>query len=1437
MKLALRFIATLLLYSSVTYAQNAVQGELDAFVAKTGAAPTIDRATSSVSSLRFPESRPLKLTGGTLQEKALNFISQNSGIFAVQSGKDGYKVKESKKDNYGMEHVALQQYVSGVPVFDGVLKFHFNKANDLSSLNGNFIKVEKLNTRPTISKEVADALAIKMVLSQKTREFKDPPKSPLKVNKSTLYVFQKGLAQGYEGRKHLVYEVEVRNDADVREFLYIDAHSKELVEQFAGMHEVLNRELRTYPPGSTTSTVPTVTWVEGQAFPGALDTWQQSEIVSAGQIYHMMKNAFGHVSYDDNDAKMITTHNNPGISCPNANWNGVTANYCVGIATDDVVAHEWGHAYTEYTSGLIYAWQAGALNEAYSDIWGETVDQLNNYFDGGEGIAMRPPSGGDCPTVATTSRWRVGEQATSPNGAIRDMYNPNCFNDPGRVLDPIYYCTTGQPTNSNDQGGVHINSGVINHAYALLVDGGTYNGQTITGIGLTKAAHIFWYAQANFMGKTTDFAAQADILEAAAQALITANVNLPNLSTADALPTLSGQFISAADLGQLRKVLLAVEMRAENTCGYAPLLKPVATLCAGANTPLFSYNFESGLGVGPDAWTVLSTPVDNATWFTRTWVLNSAAPDNHPGNAISAINYPGGDCAGDNESGVMSVLSPVMAIPAGAPTDLTLAFDHYISLESGYDGGNVRYKIGAGAWILVPASAFVANGYNQTLVTTAGGNTDPLAGQGAFSGADAGSVSGTWGQSRINLTALGVDPGESVQFRWDLGTDGCGGWDGWYLDDVRIYSCAVPGVQFVTTTTIVNEAEAVNPGPGSADCLPYLEKIVQVKINQAPTAPVTVTFNTPTGTATLGATADYSFSPASVILQAGSLMQDVTVRIYNDVYVEGQETAVLSYTLSGGNGIPESINQIHTITIQDNEFLPGVNTVEVLNANFNDKALPPGWSGGNIYPDDWAVVWGENPNSVFLDTNMPEGQPFLIADSDSYGDGERTWSIETAPFNTSGMTSLNLSFLEAFRVYNAAGDFAESAKVDVWDGAAWHNLLTHTEASGTSGAYGAANAQNIAIPIVYANAAMKLRFQYTANWDYYWALDNIKVTGQFPTQISTTVTAPPDEQYLGPLATAYFYDPISKNLIAKIENLTTHDYGCTSVQIDRAGTGSEEWVAAYRITKKTVKVTPSNPNPAGEYNITLYYTDTELGAYQESITSMGKSEDGITIDNTGAGSFAEIQVSSAFNTDWAYTAKFTSGFSGFGLSNAPPVGSLPVTLVKFEGKHSSEGNLLKWATTAEVNSDFFAVERASDVKKFSEIGRVAGNGNSAITNNYTFTDSKYGRGLNYYRLRSVDKDGSLAYSKIIAIDAHNSRETKSFPNPVQSVLSIELPDVDMKLVTLKVINVSGQVVIEQSKVKANGGVVTQDMSKLGTGVYQVVISDDKASYNFSVLKL
>ena len=68
--------------------------------------------------------------------------------------------------------------------------------------------------------------------------------------------------------------------------------------------------------------------------------------------------------------------------------------------------------------------------------------------------------------VDNSYRWLSGEADPAFGGAIRDMWNPNCYGDPAKVTDAEYHCTV------DDSGGVHTNSGVVNHTFALMVDGG-----------------------------------------------------------------------------------------------------------------------------------------------------------------------------------------------------------------------------------------------------------------------------------------------------------------------------------------------------------------------------------------------------------------------------------------------------------------------------------------------------------------------------------------------------------------------------------------------------------------------------------------------------------------------------------------------------------------------------------------------------------------------------------------------------------------------------------------------------------------------------------------------------------------------------------------------------------------------------------------------------
>lgn len=732
---------------------------------------TISNSTSNPNFIYFSQSVKLKSTEA--KTKASEFLNENFKAFNLRSANDLVFLDETT-DNYGLKNVTYRQQYQGVPVYDGLLKFHFNAKEELSSINGNSISIAKLNTVPDITAAEAEIIARDMV----TKQDLNKSNTPLQTAKTNLIIFPKNLMQGGIVTPYLAYQIEVTNKKDVREYIFINAHTGELVEQFTGIHPI-DRKLY-----ETNTTATNLKWKEGDAFPGTLSSWQQNEVVTSEHVYNFFKNAFGYVSYDAADHTMITVNNDPTISCPNARWNGTYAGYCDGTATDDVIAHEWGHAYTEYTSGLIYQYQSGALNESYSDVWGETIDLINNYMDEGENLSVRTTT-----ACSGSLRWKVGEDATSFGGAIRDMWNPNCNGDPAKVLDAAnYYCGNA------DSGGVHTNSGVTNHLYALLVDGGSYNGYTMTGMGFVKAAHLWWRAQKNYLTATSDFANFADALEASANDLI--GVNLQGLSTTVTPAGLTGLSITSADVQNVKNGILAVQLRTSpaTQCNYTPLLAQSApSLCASAtNNPLFKEDWENGLG----NWTVTNVPTKPSTWEARDWTIKSNLPKSRPGKAIFAIDPINGDCASNLQNGILRLESPTITMPTFTSGKYEMAFNHYVATESTWDGGNIKYSLNDGSWTLVPVTAFTYNGYNSTLDGTSS-NDNPLKGQRAFTGTDGGSLGGSWGQSVIDLSKLGVTSGSKIKFRFEMGTDGCNGVEGWYLDELYVYNCSTLAVEDV----------------------------------------------------------------------------------------------------------------------------------------------------------------------------------------------------------------------------------------------------------------------------------------------------------------------------------------------------------------------------------------------------------------------------------------------------------------------------------------------------------------------------------------------------------------------------------------------------------------------------------------------------------------
>src|SRR5262249_33730160 len=333
-----------------------------------------------------------------------------------------------------------------IPVTGGELTVHLRGAA-VVAVNSKTLDVEpNVPVTPAITAD--EALATAEALIAKHFAVTDAVYSTPR-----LEVFNRGLLTRNRAATQLAWFSEAAR-IDLRQFIGVDATTGARLLDFSQLTDALNRSVYTAGGGSTLPG--TLVRSEGGAPTGDADA--DAAYRFAGDTYNYYLTQHGRDSYDGAGAPILSTvhycPSNDNCNYQNAFWNGTQMVYGNGFASaDDVDAHELTHAVTEHSARLFYYMQSGALNESFSDIFGETVDLMN-------GAGTSPPA----------VRWLMGEDIPGI-GAIRNMMNPNQFGDPGKTSDSAQFAC--QP--SSDVGGVHTNSGVPNHAYALMVDGGTYN--------------------------------------------------------------------------------------------------------------------------------------------------------------------------------------------------------------------------------------------------------------------------------------------------------------------------------------------------------------------------------------------------------------------------------------------------------------------------------------------------------------------------------------------------------------------------------------------------------------------------------------------------------------------------------------------------------------------------------------------------------------------------------------------------------------------------------------------------------------------------------------------------------------------------------------------------------------------------------------------------
>jgi len=205
--------------------------------------------------------------------------------------------------------------------------------------------------------------------------------------------------------------------------------------------------------------------------------------------------------------------------------------------------------------------------------------------------------------------------------------------------------------------------------------------------------------------------------------------------------------------------------------------------------------------------------------------------------------------------------------------------------------------------------------------------------------------------------------------------------------------------------------------------------------------------------------------------------------------------------------------------------------------------------------------------------------------------------------------------------------------------------------------------------------------------------------------------------------------------------------------------------------------------------------------------------------------FWTLSIQDNFNQDGG-------SLDGWGLRFCVSGGVLPVNWLSFTAKRSGEKSIqLDWSTVAEINNKEFQVERSRDGISFEQIGVINAGNNTSGVQYYVFTDMKPFAGVNYYRLKQVDKDGKFQYSSIakVTIDQDKNVFTVT-PNPATSSSVITFLK-DNKQLTVKLVDVSGKTVYTVSRnTIAAGETITLPVNQIAKGYYLVVVETGGARF-------
>ena len=684
-----------------------------------------------------------------------------------------------------------------------------------------------------------------------------------------------------------------------------------------------------------------------------------------------------------------------------------------------------------------------------------------------------------------------------------------------------------------------------------------------------------------------------------------------------------------------------------------------------------------------------------------------------------------------------------------------------------------------------------------------------------------------------------------------------------------------PDISFASGSASATEATSVTSG-----CRSYTDYSINMVIANAPTGDANVTVSIQSQ---LGATQgiDYEFttngnfaSPSDVLIftNGSTASKTINLRIYDDQEIESLQSFTLTYSISGTtNAQAGSSNQTYTFAINDNDSPPTAASSAshtVANYDASSNVTSPFQSGNRRARNQYLVTAAELTTAGLVGNRNLTALAFDVLTKNS----AQAFTGYTISLGHTAATNLSTGFISPTFIQVYSGNYTVTgtgmqtinfSTPFTWDGTSnivvqvcfdngagssttSNDIVKGTLAPLGSGTYAStwhyANGGAIAGCSLSASTISESRPQFT-------------FTQSIPQTAIETVLNSSKSFYFGPNADVYLYSSTDGELLARIQNLSSHDYGCTTIEIDRAGTGATEfWNTnpANYLMNKTFRIVPTNNDASGQYTVTLYLTSAEVTGWQTATGQLWTNIQMIKIpgkisnvtpstpEPDGAGTVQVVTpILGTLGSAYTLSYPFSNGFSGFGAGIPGAQGTLPIELLNFTGKLQSENARLNWSTSFEQNSKGFEVEKSHDGVNFRKIGFVAGAGNGNTIKTYSFTDPQRAVEFNYYRLKLVDIDNTYDYSDVVLVkNAYGKQDVYLAGNPVTSTINIQFAKTPNSKVTLSIYDMKGRNVYNasynnymQTSLKIN---VTDKL--LAHGVYSVKVETGGKIYNLKAIK-